>query len=228
MIFLSSLWAISYGWFEGTVNIGQVVSKIPYLTIPYIGHFSVYHIVLGLMVFAISFSFGLLKFTRMLFARKRYMMFTALGNYTYALALEDFSYFLFAGYDRLDIKTWTCSILDLGCFELKFPWQYNVTFVLPRWYLVAFGFSAAMFFLAYRSALVNLLVTQEVMKQIGFTEKTRLATVQTPAAQESQEQTPSPSISPEPVAKPEVSAIVDADREELVRRLRERLIHQRV
>ncbi len=261
MVVLTTIWATIYAWFEGTAE--DVGKWFHFFNLPWpaslLGTFSTYHIMFGFTVFAISFSFGFLKFTRMLWFRKRYLMFTALGNYPYAIALEDFLYFFFsAPYARLTHTAWTCSVLSLGCWTLKLPWSqtapinitnlpngynqaYYLPIVIPRWYFVAFAISAVMFFLAYRSALVNLLVTKQVMKQAGFLEKTRLLqspgaeiphVVQEPAhiVEHVQEPTlaPAPPSKREeamPESKPEQQAtrIVDADREELVRRLRERL-----
>jgi len=242
MIFLTTCWAIGYGWVEGTIDIGAVLAKAH---ITWLGRFSTYHFILGLTVFAISFSFGFLKFTRMLFYRKRYMLFTALGNYPYALVAQDFSYFLFAPItDRLDAKAWTCQGLGLGCFELKLPWAYNIPISIPWWYLIALAVSAGFFFLAYRSALVNLLVTREVMKEIGYVEKVTTkssalaAEPFSPIALTSPgvvgDGRPTPTLREQQAAskveetksEQQVAKIVDSERDELIRKLRERLERQ--
>jgi len=224
MFLLTTLWAVAYGWVEGTIGIGALLLQA---RVPWFGRFSAYHFVLGLTIFAISFSFGFLKFTRMLYYRKRYMLFTALGNYPYGMVTQDFTYFLFVSpVDRLEARSWTCQGLGLGCFQIKIPWTYDVPLVIPWWYLVAISISACFFFLAYLSALVNLLVTREVMKEIGFTEKTRVVTHEALTAPRSAEITPSPLThvaGPQPEA---VSVIIDAEREELVHTLRERLMRQ--
>ena len=221
MLLLTTCWAVAYGWVEGTVGIGGLLEKVG---VPWFGHYSLYHIVLGLTVFAISFSFGFLKFTRMLFHRKRYLLFTALGNYPYALVAQDFSYFFFATpYDRLEGSSWTCQGLGLGCWQLKIPWSYNIPLWIPGWYFIALAVSVVFLFLAYRSALVNLLVTRQVMKQAGFLEKVRVGDVHVFTPKEPRG-SPSP---PAPLAvTPEVKRIVDQDREELIRKLREKLERQ--
>ncbi len=229
IIFLSTLWAVGYGWVEGTIDIGSALAKAH---VQWFGRFSTYHLVLGLTMFAISFSFGFLKFTRMLYFRKRYMLFAALGNWPYALVVQDISYFFFApSRDRLEGISWTCQGLGLGCFQLKLPWSYDLPLFVPAWYFVALSVSAVMFFLAYRSALVNLLVTREVVKQVGFTEKFTLAprkgTEQEPekageAPPVISQSEPEPE-EPSPLPEPEIARIVDAEREELIRRLRDRL-----
>ncbi len=231
IIFLSTLWAIGYGWVEGTIDIGSILAQAH---VQWFGRFSTYHLVLGLTIFAISFSFGFLKFTRMLYARKRYMLFAALGNWPYALVVQDISYFFFApAGDRLEAISWTCKGLGLGCWVLKLPWAYDIPLAVPRWYLVALTVSAIMFFLAYRSALVNLLVTREVMKQAGFVEKFTLApTIARPEKAEGASAAMPPAPAPiEPISpsqpeeppQPRIERIVDAEREELIRRLRDRL-----
>jgi hypothetical protein len=230
MIFLTTIWATVFAWFEGTAE--DVGKWFHFFNLPFplslLGTFSTYHLLIGVSVFAISFSFGFLKFTRMLWARKRYLMFTALGNFAYAFTLEDFLYFFFsAPYARLTHDRWTCSILSLGCAELKVPWTLEASLVIPYWYFVSFTFTAVMFFLAYRSALVNLLVTREVMKQAGYLEKTRVSPT-SDSAPSVELLTPPPSPAPATPPKsvtnpPEVIHIVDKDRDELVRRLREKL-----
>jgi hypothetical protein len=235
MFFLTTLWAVGYGWVEGTVGIGAILGQ---LHIPWFGRFSLYHFVLGLTVFAISFSFGLLKFQRMLYYRKRYMLFTAVGNYPYGLVAQDFAYFWFIpGSIRLDAMQWTCQGLGLGCWQLYNPWTTELYF-FPRWYLFALTLSGICFFLAYRSALVNLLITREVAKQSGFLEKTRIGateasnvtvTVTTMAGKERPtEQPPAPLRieAEESQVRQKITQIVDKEREDLIRRLRERLERQ--
>jgi hypothetical protein len=234
MIFLTTCWAVAYGWVEGTVDIGHLLATT--IGVTWFGRFSTYHFVLGLTIFAISFSFGFLKFTRMVYYRKRYMLFTAIGNYPYGLVTQDFAYFWFVpGSIRLDAMQWTCQGLGLGCYELYNPWTQDLFFI-PRWYLVALSISALFFFLAYRSALVNLLVTREVMKQSGFLEKTRvksttptlpaIITTPTPKGKEKSEQ-PTPPPKPEnSKVERQVTRIVDEERAELIRKLRERLERQ--
>jgi hypothetical protein len=222
MILITTLWAVGYGWVEGTIGIGALLIQAH---VPWFGRFSTYHFVLGLTIFAISFSFGFLKFTRMLYYRKRYMLFTAIGNYPYAMAVQDFSYFLFVSpVDRLEAMSWTCQGLGLGCFQIKIPWTYDVPLIIPWWYLVALSISACFFFLAYRSALVNLLVTRMVMKEVGFSEKTRVGERrQVPSGKPA----PIAPIAPTPLVEVEkLPLIVDDEREELKRRLRERLLRQ--
>ncbi len=109
----------------------------------------------------------------------------------------------------------------------------EVPLIIPLWYFVAFTFSAIMFFLAYRSALVNLLITKQIMKQVGFLEKTRIETQPIPTAKETQEQFPSPA--PPRIHEPEAKSAskverqatqaVSQEREELIQRLRVRLEH---
>jgi hypothetical protein len=255
MFVLTTCWAIGYGWVEGSVSIGHILATNPNMIwFQFLGQrFSIYHFFLGFTIFVISFSFGFLKFTRMLYHRKRYMAFTALGNYAYAMVAQDWAYFFFAPYDPgINAESWTCSGLGLGCFLLKNPTAPDLVYFLPRWYIVGFLVAGVMFFLAYRSALVNLLVTREVMKQIGYVEKTALPmqsrVPELPRAhpspakdsgakragrKEDHVETPVPPTVDKAVegrreSPPEVKAkqIVDTDREELMKRLRERLARQ--
>lgn len=64
MIFLTTIWAITYGWFEGQGQIAhEIHNYFTFVNLGWIGVLSTYHLVIGASVFAISFSFGFLKFT---------------------------------------------------------------------------------------------------------------------------------------------------------------------
>jgi hypothetical protein len=243
MILLSTVWAIGYGWVEGTVNIGRLLEKANQSSF-----LSTYHIFLGITIVAISFSFGLLKGRRMLIHQKRYMFFTAFGNVTYSLVAQDFSYFFFVGpNDRLIAISWTCGGLGLGCNILRAPWDPSVAVAIPYWYFLALGFAGFMFFLGYRSVLVDLLVTRQIMKEAGYVEKMATPPIKRPTKstveekpptlpsascvpkelKEQQTQAPmSQEIKPETKREQQVADIIDADRDELVHRLRERLQRQ--
>jgi len=263
MVFLTTCWAVGYGWFEAVIGIGfllgipgAVNGKVQWYSFLG-GLYSSYHLFLGFTISCLTFGVGFLKFNRMLYAKKRYLLFTSLASYPWALTVQDFAYFFFApifnaGNASLNSHAWTCGGLDLGCVTLADPWKADVPFIIPRWYGVTLLISFVLFFLAYRSALVNLLVTREVMKEIGFSEKTRFVTrsvtrptiepvhgpgdvvperrVQSAPAlcsatlpggaspESSENRTPVEAEAPLQVTK-----IVDADREALVRKLRERL-----
>jgi hypothetical protein len=230
MILLTTIWAVGYGWVEGVINVGAALTKLNQ-----IGFLSTYHIFLGATVVAISFSFGLLKGRRMLIHQKRYMFFAACGNVAYSLVVQDFSYFFFVpATDRLDALSWTCSGLGLGCKVLRAPWNPNIPVAIPVWYFLALAFAGMMFFLGYRSALVNLLVTREVVKQVSFVEKVLLSPFPQEVKEKIIQPTPVPVEKPATIiqkllpTKPEVQAqvVVATDREELVRKLRERLLRQ--
>ena len=240
MVLLSTIWAIGYGWVEGTVSIGALLAKANQS-----GFLSTYHIFLGMTIVAISFSFGLLKFRRMLIHQKRYMFFTALGNVAYSLVAQDFSYFFFVpSTDRLAAISWTCGGLGLGCKILRAPWDPTVQVAVPYWYFLALGFAGVMFFLGYRSVLVDLLVTRAVMKEVGFAEKTRVVAKSSaeeerhtqpavPEAKPEEKTIEAANNPPEPPSPPPaeskqdpIAKIVDSDRAELIRKLRERLERQ--
>jgi hypothetical protein len=233
MVLLTTVWAIGYGWVEGIINVGAALAKLNQTSF-----LSTYHIFLGATVVAISFSFGLLKGHRMLIHQKRYMFFTALGNVPYSLVVQDFSYFFFVpSNDRLVAISWTCGGLGLGCKILRAPWDPFMPVAIPYWYFLALAIAGAMLFLGYRSVLVDLLVTRQIMKEIGYSEKTRIATplpnmpiidsgtvVPAPV----QADTPKPQTSltlkaEEPKIPEKVTQAVDQDRDELVRKLRRRL-----
>ncbi|MGA2971883.1 MAG: hypothetical protein ABSE39_04565 [Candidatus Bathyarchaeia archaeon] len=241
MVFLTTCWAIGYGWFEAVIGIGfllgipgAVGGKVQWYSFLG-GLYSSYHLFLGFTIFCITFGIGFLKFNRMLYYRKRYLLFTSLASYPWALTVQDFAYFFFspifnAGNYELNSHAWTCQGLNLGCVVLANPWKSNADFIIPRWYGVTLAIAAVLFFLAYRSALVNLLVTRQVMKEAGYLEKIRVPVKQIPVstrwkAAPERSPSPAPPIPPKvtPQVKPEVTRIVDEDHEALVRKLRERL-----
>jgi hypothetical protein len=237
MIFLTTCWAIGYGWFEAVIGIGFLLG-IPGAVTGHVqwysflgGLYSSYHLFLGFTIFCITFGIGFLKFNRMLYYRKRYLLFTSLASYPWALTIQDFSYFFFApvfnaGNYSLNSHAWTCGGLNLGCVTLANPWKPEIPFIIPRWYGVTLLIACVLFFLAYRSALVNLLVTRQVMKEAGYLEKVRVSDPSVSHQRRPQEETPAVRPSPQPEVKHAVTRIVDQDHELLVRRLRERLERQ--
>lgn len=240
MVFLTTIWAVGYGWFEGVIGIGALLGipgtpNAPVTWYSFLGSlYSSYHLFFGFTVFVITFGMGLLKFNRMLYYRKRYLLFTSLASYPWALTVQDFAYFFFAPGPGLGTHDWTCQALNLGCVVLQNPWKPEIPFIIPRWYGITLAFSFTMFFLAYRSALVNLLVTLQVMKQAGFLEKFHieqappttgtspqpLPIIQGPNQEHS---VPPPAKVEETKTEQKVTQIVDEEHEKLMRRLRERL-----
>jgi hypothetical protein len=173
----------------------------------------------------------------MLYARKRYLLFTSLASYPLALTIQDFSYFFFApifnaGNFSLDTHAWTCAGLDLGCITLANPWKPTIPFIIPEWYFVTMAIAGCLYFLAYRSALVNLLVTRQVLKEVGYTEKVRVRDIPVfeyhpKAAAPAYVILAAPKLQVKPQVKsevkPQVTRVVDNERDELVRRLRGKL-----
>lgn len=243
MIFLTSCWAIGYGWFEAVIGIGfllgipgAVGGKVQWFSFMG-GLYSSYHLFLGFSIFVMTFGIGFLKFNRMLYARKRYLLFTSLAAYPWALTLQDFSYFFFSPIfngtnSSLNTHAWTCGGLGLGCITLANPWKPTIPFIIPGWYFVTLTIALVLYFLAFRSALVNLLVTREVMKESGLIDKTVLGPTRTSQTKQEPREaaTPLAVTPPTPPAaplesKPEQKAaeIVDQNREALIRKLRERI-----
>jgi hypothetical protein len=247
MIALTVCWAVGYGWFEAVIGIGALLGipgtaggKVQWYSFLG-GLYSSYHIFLGFTIFCITFGIGFLKFNRMLYARKRYLLFTSLASYPLALTVQDFSYFFFApifnaGNFSLDTHAWTCGGLDLGCIVLANPWKPTIPFIIPEWYFVTMTIAGCLYFLAYRSALVNLLVTRQVLKEVGYTEKVRVSDIPVfefhPKAAAPAYvilAAPKPKVTPlvKPKVKPEVKAevtrAVDNERDELIRKLRGKL-----
>jgi hypothetical protein len=241
MIFLTTCWAIGYGWFEAVIGIGALLG-IPgqpgghVVWYQFLGvWYSSYHLFFGFTIFVITFGLGFLKFRRMLSHQKRYLLFASAASYPWALTIQDFSYFFFApifnaGNYSLNTHAWTCQGLNLSCIVLANPWKPSIPFIIPEWYFVSLTIALVLYFLAFRSALVNLLVTREVGKEAGFLEKAILPSPTPTSQNQPQPQeaaTPPAEAHPQPVeetkAERKAAEIVDADREELIRKLRERL-----
>jgi hypothetical protein len=242
MILLTSCWAVGYGWFEAVIGIGGLLGvpgsqggKVQWFQ--FLGTwYSSYHLFFGFTIFVLTFGIGFLKFNRMLYARKRYLLFTSLAAYPLALTLQDFSYFFFSPIfngtnSSLDTHAWTCGGLGLGCITLANPWKPTIPFIIPEWYFVTLTIALVLYFLAFRSALVNLLVTREVMKESGLIDKTVLGPIRTSQTKQEPREAATPlEVTPplkpteaKPEVKPEVAKIVDQDREALIRKLRERI-----
>jgi len=142
---------------------------------------------------AITFSFGILKTHRMWRHKKRYFLFTAIGAYPFCWMIEDISYFIYIDprIDRLCPESWTNWVL--GGFQAGRVW-------IPNWWIITTVFSFSLFFLAYRSALYNLLLEREVESKLATQQPAQpqeLAPEPEPAAQE-------PTPPPEPATEEEI------------------------
>jgi len=127
--------------------------------------------------------------------KKRYFLFTALGAFPFSWMIEDISYFVYIDpkIDRLCPESWTNWIL--GGFAAGRLW-------IPTWWILTIVFSFSLFFLAYRSALYNLLLEREVEQKLTTqqpTEQQELAPEPEPAPQE-----PTPPPTPGPTTEEEI------------------------
>ena len=160
------IWAVCYGWIEANaVGPFQVLyfdkhGHLPWwLQLVWWGHLGFYQLIFFVMSSAITFSFGLLKAHRMWRHKKRYFLFTAVGAFPFSWMVEDMSYFVFVDpkLDRLEPNSWTNWIF--GGFTAGRLW-------IPTWWILTTILSFTLFFLAYRSALYNLLLEREVERKI--------------------------------------------------------------
>jgi hypothetical protein len=89
--------------------------------------------------------------------QKRYLVFTALGNFALSCLVLDVSYFVYHATETLKPGIWTM-------------WPFGGLWIgkiyVPWWYFVSVLFISIMFFLAYRSALYNLLLEREVERKL--------------------------------------------------------------
>lgn len=211
------IWAVSYGWIEANaIGPFQVLYHDRYGHLPWWlqlvwwDHLGFYQLIFFVMSSAITFSFGLLKAHRMWRHKKRYFLFTSLGAFPFSWMIEDISYFIFIDpkLDTLDPEDWTNWIF--GGFRAGRLW-------IPTWWIITIVLSFSLFFLAYRSALYNLLLERDVERQLE-------AAPTQPTNQEEhpiQPEAPQPSETepePEPVEEP-ASEVPDDVRAELRRKL---------
>jgi hypothetical protein len=163
------------------------------------------------MTLAVTFSFGLIKIHRMFRQKKRYLVFTALGNFAMSCLILDVAYFVYHETETLKPGIWT-------------TWPFGGIWVgkiyVPWWWFATVLWSSAMFFLAYRSALYNLLLEREVEQKLTTKEAMptlepqELATEPWPRPQEPVPLLDTESKPQEPVPPPE-----RATEEEIRRRL---------
>jgi len=216
VVICTIIWSICYGWIEANaIGPFQVLyfdkhGHAPWwLQVVWWNHLGFYQLIFFVMSSAITFSFCLLKAHRMWHHKKRYFTFTALGAFPFSWMIEDISYFVFIDpkLDRLCPESWTNWVL--GGFQAGRVW-------IPTWWIITTIFSFTLFFLAYRSALYNLLLERVVEQKLTAqqltepTEPQELAPEPEPAPQEP---TPPPE---EPI--PEKPPVPEPATEEEIRR----------
>jgi hypothetical protein len=149
------------------------------------------------MTLAVTFSFGLIKIHRMFRQKKRYLVFTALGNFAMSCLILDVAYFVYHETETLKPGIWT-------------TWPFGGLWVgkvyVPWWWFAATAWCLAMFYLAYRSALYNLLLEREVEQ--------RLAT----------QQPTEPAHQPEPEISPPTETVVTIEKPTAEEEIRRRLL----
>jgi len=226
VVICTIIWAICYGWIEANaVGPFQVLyfdkhGHLPWwLQLVWWSHLGFYQLIFFIMSTAITFSFGLLKVHRMWHHKKRYFLFTALGAYPFAWMIEDISYFVFVDskLDRLESGSWTNWFF--GGFTAGRLW-------IPTWWILTTILSFSLFFLAYRSALYNLLLEREVEQKLVAQAAQEPTTQEAPAelAPEPTPQEPAPPAPREdlgdytPIEKPEPE-LTPTPEEEIRRRL---------
>jgi len=181
------VWSVCYGWIEANaVGPFQVLYFDKYghapwwLNLVWLNHLGFYQLIFFIMSSAITFSFCLLKVHRMWRYKKRYFAFTALGAFPFSWMIEDISYFVFVNpkLDHLSAESWTN--WAFGGFTAGRLW-------IPTWWILTIILSFSLFFLAYRSALYNLLLEREVERKLATEEPEQpeeLAPEPLPAIQE--------------------------------------------
>jgi len=211
IVICTIIWSICYGWIEANA-IGPFQGlyfdkhgHAPWwLNLVWWGHLGFYQLIFFVMSSAITFSFCLLKVHRMWCHKKRYFAFTALGAFPFSWMIEDISYFVFVDpkLDHLCAESWTNWFL--GGFTAGRLW-------VPTWWIITTIFSFTLFFLAYRSALYNLLLEREVEEKL---------VVEQPAQPQESAPEPEPAQQePAPQPEPEISPPKPTTEEEVRRRL---------
>jgi len=211
VVICTIIWSVCYGWIEANAfGPFQVLYFDRYghapwwLNLVWWNHFSFYQLIFFVMSSAITFSFCLLKMHRMWRHKKRYFTFTAIGAFPFSWMIEDISYFVFVDskLDRLCAESWTNWIF--GGFTAGRLW-------IPTWYIIVTILSFTLFFLAYRSALYNLLLEREVEQKLTTEQPTEpiqpeeeLAPEPEPAPQEPASQPEAVPTAPEPTTEEEI------------------------
>jgi hypothetical protein len=219
VVICTIIWAVCYGWIEANI-VGpfQVLyfdreGHLPWwLQLVWWKHLGFYQLIFLIMSCAITFSFGLLKAHRMWRHKKRYFLFTAAGAFPFSWMIEDISYFVFVSpkLDHLCAESWTN--WAFGGFTAGRLW-------IPTWWILTVILSFSLFFLAYRSALYNLLLEREVERKLATQPE------QPEPAREELAPEPLPAIQ-EPAPQPESSPLGETEKleepetqEEIRRRL---------
>jgi hypothetical protein len=164
MIFCTFLFAWTYGWLEANAiepywrMYQGTYGHLPWWTrLVLWNQFGFYQLVFAILTLSVTFSFGLIKIHRMFKQKKRYLVMTALGNFALSCLVLDISYFVYHSIETLKPGIWT-------------TWPFGGLWVgkiyVPWWYFVSVLFVGTMFFLAYRSALYNLLLEREVEQRL--------------------------------------------------------------
>lgn len=218
MIFCTFLFAWTYGWLEANAiepywRLYQgTYGHLPWWTRLILwNQFGFYQLVFAVLTLSVTFSFGLIKIHRMFRHQKRYLIFTALGNFALSCLILDISYFVYHAFETLKPGIWTMwPFGGLWVGKLYIPW----------WYFVFVLFVGVMFFLAYRSALYNLLLEREVEEKLATqqpTELQELAPEPEPAPQE-------PAPQPEPGISPPAETVVTTEKPTTEEEIRRRLL----
>ncbi len=129
--------AVTYAWIEVLLY----VSDPPVLNNTWLfGHYTTYHIVLGVLVFSMVFGVGF--FGSMLYIPGRFKKFLlfALGNLTLWLVIEDEFTFIFSGspHTLTDWTNWPTGPIRL------------LNYYIPVWYVVAIAATGILWYLGLR------------------------------------------------------------------------------
>ncbi|MCJ7506362.1 hypothetical protein MUP05_07850 [Candidatus Bathyarchaeota archaeon] len=167
VVICTIVWSVCYGWIEANaIGPFQALYFDKYghtpwwLNLVWLNHLGFYQLIFFIMSSTITFSFCLLKVHRMWRHKKRYFTFTALGAFPFSWMIEDISYFVFVSpkLDHLCAESWTN--WAFGGFTAGRLW-------IPTWWILTVILSFSLFFLAYRSALYNLLLEREVERKLA-------------------------------------------------------------
>jgi hypothetical protein len=220
------IWSICYGWIEAnaigpfqTLYFDKYGHTPWWLNLVWLNHLGFYQLIFFIMSSTITFSFCLLKVHRMWRYKKRYFTFTALGAFPFSWMIEDISYFVFVSpkLDHLCAESWTN--WAFGGFTAGRLW-------IPTWWILTIILSFSLFFLAYRSALYNLLLEREVERKLATEEpeqpepaREELAPEPVPAIQEPAPPSPEPeSVETIPSVQTTPPAPAEPETQEEIRR----------
>lgn len=133
LIFLTIVTSIGYAWIEAGINKISVTAteekwKSLFFEPKFLKHFTIYHLVMAVLVVSITFGYFLIRIKWILSQKKYWYFFISLGNFLLWIALED-NLAMFFMSEPYKPDSWTNWIF--GATKFWFGW-------FPNWIISAY------------------------------------------------------------------------------------------